>query len=278
MDPEWDRQGSTDVETTSRSKLLLPIAGSSADSSGERKGETPRGERENNVRKGSKAASMVLLELWAKGTVADAFIGSTEVELSAGIFRKAGVRGWYRLSTGGRVEVTVCHKENEDEAQMWQRGSASQAGPAQAPDYKPLVVVESASARFGPLVDKNRLGVVITVKGTKPPAFTLQQLKLHVLGNEVSIVVRCATSVAIQRTSRIPFSFGIDLHKLARRCGGIYLRRWSGWCSVLSFPCRWGQIFVMCRAAFPKEATSFASSSRSARSAMVLLAYEMSRW
>ena len=118
MDPEWDRQDSADVETTAGSKLLLPIAGSTADSSGEKANETPRGERENNARKGSKAASMVLLELWAKGTVADAFIGSTEVELSAGIFRKAGVRGWYRLSTGGRVEVTVCHKESEAEAQL----------------------------------------------------------------------------------------------------------------------------------------------------------------
>jgi hypothetical protein len=61
--------------------------------------------------------------------------------------------------------------------------------------YKPKVVVESASARFGKLVGEHRLGVVITIRGSKPPSYTLEQMKLHVLGNEVRTLLKRSEEV-----------------------------------------------------------------------------------
>jgi hypothetical protein len=109
-DPQWDdaNQDGTESEaeeTGNGPKLLLRIAATSTDgdNADAKRGDVGRKRRGSKVGTAvSKAASMVLLEVWAKGTVADAFIGSTEVELSAGIFRKVRVQdGVCRMMCAG---------------------------------------------------------------------------------------------------------------------------------------------------------------------------------
>ena len=102
--------------------------------------------------------------------------------------------------------------------------------------------MESASARFGKLVGEHRLGVVITIRGSKPPAYALEQMKLHVLGNEVCY--RCFLWYLTLFDDYILFRFG-----------AICRRRWCGSFSDRFSRCHYLQIFVMLIAAFQKAVT-----------------------